>query len=200
VVHDHQHRLHEKLVTRARAGKRGARSKRWRQDRDSYGRHWILMSFSSGIARKAPQEEVEFEARMENKVTSRGNSLFMSISYLISRWISYALAVLALAAALGLLIGDVGIGNLPGLSKAATSAAPLLLVGTSFLFVQPILRPRLLELLKNLLLAATFLLWGIIQFLPQNAVSIRLGNAVIALYVLDLAWVTLGTVISQERN
>jgi hypothetical protein len=109
--------------------------------------------------------------------------LFMSILNTILRWISYGLAVLALAASLGLLIGDVGIG-----------------VGTSFLFVQPILRPRLVELLKNLLLAATFLLWGIVQFMPQNTMSIRLGNVVIALYVLDLAWVTLGTVISQERN
>ena len=125
---------------------------------------------------------------------------YMSILKSILRWISYGLAVSALAASLGLLIGDVGIGTLPRLSSAATSAAPLLLVGTSFLIVQPIIRPRLAELLKNLLLAATFLFWGIIQFMPQNTMSIRLGNVVIALYVLDLAWVTLGTVISQERN
>ena len=102
--------------------------------------------------------------------------------------------------ALACSIGDAGMGTLPRLSAAATSAAPLLLVGTSFLFVQPIIRPRLVELLKNVLLAATFLLWGIVQLMPQNAISIRLGNVVIALYVLDLAWMTLGTVISQERN
>jgi hypothetical protein len=124
----------------------------------------------------------------------------MAILNTILRWISYGLAVLALAASLGLLIGDVGIGTLPRLSAAATTAAPLLLVGTSFLMVQPIIRQRLVELLKNVLLAATFLLWGIVQFMPQNTISIRLGNVVIALYVLDLAWVTLGTVISQERN
>jgi hypothetical protein len=124
----------------------------------------------------------------------------MNILREILRWISYGLAVLALAASLGLLIGDAGIGSLPRLSAAAPSAVPLLLVGTSFLLVQPILRPRLIELLKNVLLAATFLLWGIIQFMPQNAMSIRLGNVVIALYVLDLAWVTLDTVISQNRN
>jgi hypothetical protein len=124
----------------------------------------------------------------------------MSILNLVLRWFSYGLAVLALAASLGLLIGDVGIGTLPPISAAVASAAPLLLVGTSYLFVQPLLRPRLLELLKNVLLAATFLLWGIIQFMPQNARSIRLGNVVIALYVLDLAWVTLGTAISRERN
>jgi hypothetical protein len=124
----------------------------------------------------------------------------MSIFSRILRWISYGLAILALAASIGLLIGDAGIGTLPRLSAAATSAAPLLLVGTSFLFVQPFIRPRLIELLKNVLLAATFLLWGIIQFMPQNAMSMRLGNVVIALYVLDLAWMTLGTVNSQERN
>jgi sulfite exporter TauE/SafE len=124
----------------------------------------------------------------------------MPILSKILRWISYGLAVLALAASIGLLIGDVGIGTLPRLSAAAATAAPLLLVGTSFLFVQPVIRPRLVELLKNVLLAATFLLWGIIQLMPQNAMSMRLGNVVIALYVLDLAWMTLGTVNSQERN
>ena len=124
----------------------------------------------------------------------------MSILNLVLRWFSYGLAVLALAASLGLLIGDVGRGTLPPISAAVASAAPLLLVGTSFLFVQPILRPRLLELLKNVMLAATFLLWGTIQFMPQNAMSIRLGNVVIAFYVLDLAWVTLGTAISREKN
>ena len=116
------------------------------------------------------------------------------------RWIGYGLAVLALAASLGLLVGDAGIGTLPRLWTAAASAAPLLLVGTSFLIVQPIIRPRLVELLKNVLLAATFLLWGIVQFMPPSAMSLRLGNVVIALYVLDLAWMTLGAVNSLERN
>ena len=122
----------------------------------------------------------------------------MSIFNRVLRWISYGLAVLSLAAAVGLLIGDVKMESLPRLS--VTSAAPLLLVGTSFLFVQPVLRPRLVELLKNVLLAATFLLWGVVELMPQNAKSIRLGDVVIALYVLDLAWMTLGTVISQERK
>jgi hypothetical protein len=135
-----------------------------------------------------------------HKELVRAIFLFMHILNTILRWISYGLAVLALAASLGLLIGDAGIGTLPRLSTAATTAVPLLLVGTSFLFVQPIIRPRLVELLKNVLLAASFLLWGVVQFMPQNTMSVRLGNVVIALYVLDLAWVTLGTVISQEKN
>ncbi len=116
------------------------------------------------------------------------------------RWIGYGLAILALAASIVLLIGDAKSGILSMLPAAAISAAPLLLVGTSFLIMQPILNPRLMELLKNALLAATFLLWGAIQFMPQNTMSIRLGNVVIALYVLDLAWVILGSKISRKGN
>lgn len=118
----------------------------------------------------------------------------------ILRWISYVLAVLALAAGMALLIGDAKMWTPPGLPAAAISAAPLLLVGASFLILQTIIRPRLTEFLKNALLAATFLLWGAIQLMPQNATSMRLGNVVIALYVLDLAWVVLGTKISLKRN
>jgi hypothetical protein len=123
----------------------------------------------------------------------------MSILKTILRSISYALAVLALAASVGLLVGDAGNGGLPRVWSAAISAAPLLLVGTSFLFVQPLLRPRRLELLKNLMLAATFLLWGAVQLMPQNTLAVRLGNLVIALYVLDLAWMTLGSAIPPDK-
>jgi hypothetical protein len=116
------------------------------------------------------------------------------------RWLSYGFAVLALAAGMELLIGNMKIWNPLGLSAAVISAAPLLLVGISFLIMQPIIRPRTVEFLKNALLAATFLLWGAVQLMPQNATSMRLGNVVIALYVLDLAWVVLGTKISPKKN
>ena len=140
------------------------------------------------------------ELVVTNEVQILARVASLSILKKLLRWISYSLAVLALAASVGLLVGDAGIGNLPQLSAAAASAAPLLLIGTSFLIAQPALRPRLVELLKNVLLAATFLLWGIVQLMPQNSMSIRLGNVVIALYVLDLAWMTLGAVIFMERN
>ncbi len=107
--------------------------------------------------------------------------------------ISSTLAVLALAAGLALLAGGakhVLLFNLPG---AAVSAAPLLLVGVSFLVFQLIVRPSKMDLLKNVLLAGTFLLWGVVQLMPQNSVAARLGDVVIALYVVDLAWVILGS-------
>lgn len=118
----------------------------------------------------------------------------------VLRWISYGLATLALLAGIALLIGDANPGALSRFTAAAISAVPLLLVGASFLILQPILRPRLMELMKNVLLAATFLLWGIIQLLPRNATSMRLGDVVIGLYVLDLAWVILSSKIPGKRN
>jgi hypothetical protein len=83
------------------------------------------------------------------------------------------------------------------LSAHVISAAPLLLIGLSFLTVQPVLRPRRTILLKNALLAAAFILWGIVQLMEQNALSERLGSVVIVLYVLDLAWVILASVNSS---
>src|ERR1700739_2727394 len=99
--------------------------------------------------------------------------------------ISSTLAVLALAAGVARVLGGpkpVLVFNLPG---AAVSAAPLLLVGLSFLLFQPILRPGRMDLLKNVLLAGTFLLWGVVQLMPQNSTAARLGDLVIALYVVD---------------
>lgn len=107
--------------------------------------------------------------------------------------ISSTLAVLALVAGLALLAGGakhILLFNLPG---ASVSAAPLLLVGVSFLVFQAILRPSKMDLLKNVLLAGTFLLWGVVQLIPQNSTAARLGDVVIVLYVVDLAWVILGS-------
>ena len=117
----------------------------------------------------------------------------------ILRWSSYILAVVALGASSGLLIGDTKFWTHRGLSEAAISAAPLLLVGAAFLLFQPIVRPRPAELLKNVILAGTFLLWGAVQLMPQNALAARLGNLVIALYVVDLAWMVLGAPNSSQR-
>jgi hypothetical protein len=114
------------------------------------------------------------------------------------RWISIGLSILALVASVALLVSDSKLEMLSRFPATAISAAPLLLVGASFLILQTILRTRLMDLMKNLLLAATFLLWGIIQLMPRNPMSIRLGNVVIALYVLDLAWVILGSNVSRK--
>jgi peptidoglycan/LPS O-acetylase OafA/YrhL len=117
----------------------------------------------------------------------------------ILRSMTMTLVVLALAFSAALLAKDAGMSHIPQMPRGAISAMPLLLVGVAFLILQLMIRPRPKECLKNLLLAATFILWGIVQLMPQNALSMRLGNLVVALYVVDLAWTTLlGVSTTQE--
>jgi hypothetical protein len=108
--------------------------------------------------------------------------------------------VLALVSSVMLLASDSKIAAVTGPWAAAISAVPLLAVGLSFLIIQLIIRPRATELLKNLLLAATFLLWGTVQLMAPNFVSKTLGDVVIALYVTDLAWTILTSVNPVEKR
>src|ERR1700722_4578910 len=108
------------------------------------------------------------------------------------------LVVVALASSIGLLASDARIVVLR-LSPAAVSALPLLTVGLSFLVFQAMIHPRRTELLKNIVLAGTFLLWGVVQLMGQNLLSKRLGDVVIALYVLDLAWTILAGVTPAQK-
>jgi hypothetical protein len=116
------------------------------------------------------------------------------------RWFTLILTILALAAGFALLASDAKFGVYPGISAAITSAAPLLLIGVSFLVFQPLIRPNLVDLTKNVLLAATFILWGIIQLMPQTTLSLRLGDLVIVLYVVDLAWMILARIVTKQRQ
>jgi hypothetical protein len=109
------------------------------------------------------------------------------------------LVVLALTFSIVLLASDSHFGNALGRWARVISALPLLAAGLSFLIVQLIVRPRWVELLKNLLLAGTFLLWGSVQLMTQNLVAKRLADVVIALYVADLAWTILAGMKSVNK-
>jgi len=67
-------------------------------------------------------------------------------------------ALLAVISAIVMLANDSNLVDAPGRWSAIISAASLLAVGLSFVIAQPVVRTRRLELLKKLLLAATFLL------------------------------------------
>jgi hypothetical protein len=116
------------------------------------------------------------------------------------RLVAIVLVLLAVVSGLLLLAKDAGITALRALPSSEVSAAPLLLVGVAFLIAQLIMRPSLADLLKNILLAATFLLWGAVQLMPLNAMSARLGNLVIALYVVDLAWAIVAKLYSTAQQ
>jgi hypothetical protein len=118
----------------------------------------------------------------------------------IMRWIVRSLAVMAVLSSFALLC----VGATPLLTSLPTyvakeafrgwalvknlplSAFPLLLAGSSYLVLQMILRPRPLELLKRLMLAIAFLLWGVVQLMSASGLATELGNVVITLYVADL--------------
>jgi hypothetical protein len=119
--------------------------------------------------------------------------LFLSMIRILS-WLTAILVGLAVFCSIGLLASDTKIGWPQGFSSTSISAASLLLIGVSFLIAQGIMRPRYSDLLKNLLLAAAFILWGTVQLMEPNSLSKKLGNVVIALYVVDLAWVILSSV------
>lgn len=106
-------------------------------------------------------------------------------------WLTTVLVATAVAGSIGLLVSDTKIGTPLGLPAALISAAPLSLIGISFLILQLMRRPRWMELLRNIMLAAAFILWGVVQFMEKSALSKELGDVVIVLYVLDLAWVIL---------
>jgi hypothetical protein len=109
----------------------------------------------------------------------------------VLRWLAMVIAGAAAVCSIGSLAESTTMRIHLGISAPLIPAVPLLLTGVSFLLVQVVLRPRWPELMKNLLLAAAFILWGIVQLMEQNNVSRKLGDVVVALYVLDLAWVIL---------
>ena len=115
-------------------------------------------------------------------------------------WLAAGLAALALTSSIGLLTIATKVGFARGIPPAAVSALPLLTVGLSFLLVQPMIRPRRAELLKNLLIVAAFLLWGVVQLIERNPLSKTLGDVVIALYVVELAWTILARLHSARKQ
>jgi phosphatidylserine synthase len=74
-------------------------------------------------------------------------------------------------------------------------ALPLALVGIAYALLQIRLKPDRTTLLKRLLLAGTFVLWAIDQFLPAGPLATLVGDIVVSAYVLDLYWI-----IQEQKN
>jgi uncharacterized membrane protein HdeD (DUF308 family) len=76
----------------------------------------------------------------------------------------------------------------PAEVHAWLSSCPLALAGLGYILLQIHLKPSRTTLLKRLVLAGAFLLWAVVQLLPSGRLTVFLGDAVIAAYVLDLFW------------
>jgi hypothetical protein len=90
-----------------------------------------------------------------------------------------------------MLSGVLLLSNLPFVPSeihSYLSAAPLALAGIGYAVLQFRVKPARSILLKRLLLAATFITWAADQVLPPGRLATVIGDAVIAMYVLDLYW------------
>jgi len=106
------------------------------------------------------------------------------------------IGALAVLAGIVLLIVDSPISTiLPiPISRAVAEAMPLLLVGIAYLAWQAVERPPIVELIKQILLGAAFVLWAVSLLMPRGRCSTFVGAMVIAIYVFDLAWLMEGNI------
>jgi hypothetical protein len=109
---------------------------------------------------------------------------------------TWVVVVLGLIAGVVLLTSNVFFTILP---HAPVSAAPLLFIGTAYLGLQVLLRPKPLDLFKALIVSSAFILWGVDQLLPGGRVATTLGDVVITLYVLDVGWVIIDRLKQRNR-
>ena len=109
-------------------------------------------------------------------------------------WLTRAAYILAIACAVILLIVDSPLAKYLSIpvSRSLAEAAPLLLVGIAFLGWLAISRPATLDFIKQALIAAAFILWGIDLLLPSGPLATFIGAVVISIYVGDLAWLMEG--------
>jgi hypothetical protein len=102
------------------------------------------------------------------------------------RWLSIILFTLALAGVAVLWLSDARRRLLPAPSHQRIGAAPLMLIGLSYISFQLSGRRRPEERAKGLLLGLAFLLWGSEQLLPPSAWVTVMDSLVITIFVVDL--------------
>jgi hypothetical protein len=95
-------------------------------------------------------------------------------------------AGLAMASVAALLAWDAFPGVFPPRSHLLLGASPLVLVAIAFLVYQGVKRPRPLEIVKAVVLAAAFLFWAANQLLPDFSRTVLLNDVAIALFALDV--------------
>jgi len=103
------------------------------------------------------------------------------------------LAACALLCTVLLLLSNVRVASAP--IHTWLSSLPLALIGIAYAVLQIRLKPDRATLAKRLLLAGTFILWAIDQFLPSGKLATLVGDIVVSAYVIDLFWI-----IQEQRN
>jgi hypothetical protein len=109
-------------------------------------------------------------------------------------WPVRVIGVLAVFAGVVLLIVDSPVAaQLPiSIDRALAEAIPLLLVGIAYVAWLAIDRPPIIDLIKQIFIAAAFILWGIDLLMPRGQWARFVGAVVISIYVFDLVWLIEG--------
>src|SRR5215469_9027337 len=110
----------------------------------------------------------------------------------IGRTLPLRLGQLTLVSVLLLIAWDAYPRAFPARAHDLLGALPLALIALTYLLYQAVRRPRPAELLKAIVLAAAFLLWGANQFWPKGSSATLLNDLAIALFVLDVFLVVAG--------
>jgi hypothetical protein len=77
-------------------------------------------------------------------------------------------------------------------------ALALILIGSSYILLQAVLRPRRTEALKGTFLGAAFVLWGGEQFLAPGPWVTMVDSVVITIFVVDLSLIVVGQLRSRR--
>src|SRR2546430_610370 len=98
---------------------------------------------------------------------------YVSLPYYLLYSLTWITVIVALLAGIVLLVSDVFATTL---QHAPTSAAPLLLIGATYLGFQGLIRPKPLDLFKALIVSSAFIFWGVDQLLPAGWAATTLGD------------------------
>jgi hypothetical protein len=109
-------------------------------------------------------------------------------------WLVRSAAILAVSTGvLALMVDSPMSMNLASLlNHSVAEAVPLVLVGIAYLAWLATERPPTVALIKQVLIAVAFVLWGINLLMPAGQWARFVGAVVIAIYVFDLVWLIEG--------
>ncbi|SRR6266496_372916 len=100
--------------------------------------------------------------------------------------------VITMASVAVLLVWDAAPQLFPAHAHDVVGAFPLAMITIAYLLYQSAHRPPARELLKAILLAIAFLLWGANQLWPESPHATLYNDLAIALFVLDVFLVIVG--------
>ena len=116
------------------------------------------------------------------------------------RGLSLLLFLLAAGEIIVLLVSDISHALRLTSFHQQAGAVALILIGASYISLQLSAKRPWNEKLKGIFLGFAFVLWGSEQFLPASRVVTLMDSAVIAIFVVDLGLIILGSLKRNDRQ